>query len=111
MAPQLEDTDTHFATNLKAGGVLDVVEKYPWSGEEVAHGRRDKRRGAHTGSVSRCEADGAPVITVRWGDPYGGVCSDAFRVSADGGELTQETDMTVGGERVRYKTVYRRERR
>lgn len=26
-APQLEDTATHFKTNLKAGGVMDVIEK------------------------------------------------------------------------------------
>ncbi len=24
---QLEDSDTHFKTNLKAGGVMDVIEK------------------------------------------------------------------------------------
>ena len=35
---ELVDTPDHFETRLKAGGVLDVAEKYPWTGEEVLEG-------------------------------------------------------------------------
>ena len=27
------DSETHFETRLKAGGVLDVRESYPWTGQ------------------------------------------------------------------------------
>ena len=27
------DSETHFETRLKAGGVLDVCESYPWTGQ------------------------------------------------------------------------------
>ena len=30
---ELADSDTQFETRLKAGGVLDVRECYPWTGE------------------------------------------------------------------------------
>ena len=34
----LGDSGGHyFATTLKAGGILDVKERYPWSGSEVEH--------------------------------------------------------------------------
>lgn len=113
---ELEDTPSHFRTRLKAGGVLDIVETYPWDGSTVLHGRRDKRRGGHRGHVERLAPSvegGAPgaVIKVAWADPYGGVCSDAFTVSADGLTLTQASSMTMAGtgETVEYQTVYRRE--
>lgn len=50
---QIEDTDDHFKTVIKAGGIMDVVECYPWTGEVLTHGRRDKRKGVHTGRVLR----------------------------------------------------------
>ena len=31
------------------------LPQYPWSGAEVMHGRRDKRKGSHRGSVARTE--------------------------------------------------------
>ena len=50
---QVEDTEKYFKTTLKAGGIMDVVEQYPWTGETVEHGRRDKRKGTHRGSLRR----------------------------------------------------------
>ena len=35
---QLVDSAEYFETRLKAGGVLDVAEKYPWTGEQVPYG-------------------------------------------------------------------------
>ena len=35
--------------------------QYPWSGEAVVHGRRDKRRGTHTGRLTRAPC-GAPRL-------------------------------------------------
>ncbi len=32
---ELVDNAEFFETRLKAGGVLDVAEKYPWTGEMV----------------------------------------------------------------------------
>jgi hypothetical protein len=82
---------------------MDVVEKYPWSGESVVHPRRDKRRGTHTAHVTRTER--GPCIICTWEDPYGGDCTDTFELSPDGGTLTQHTDMSIrgSGRRTQYK--------
>ena len=108
---ELEDTPVHFQTRLKAGGILDIVETYPWDGSEVKHGRRDKRRGGHRGCVERVEGGEGAAIRVAWDDPYGGTCVDAFTVSPDGRTLTQATRMVMArsGAVVEYKTVFRRE--
>ncbi len=52
---QIEDNKNYFKTTLKAGGIMDVVEQYPWSGETVEHSRRDKRPGRHFGRVVKSE--------------------------------------------------------
>ena len=104
------DDSQAFATTIKAGGVLDVRERYPWdlAAPPVVHPRRDKRRGGHTGRVLRSEG-GHPVIRVEWGPPHGGVCDDEFILSEDGRTLTQRTTMVVDGVPVPpYDTVYRR---
>lgn len=89
---------------------LQVVERYPWSGEPVPHKRRDRRRGQHLGYVSRAEDGVSPRITCTWQDPYGGECCDTFVLSEDGQRLTQITDMSVhgSGRRTVYRTVYSR---
>ena len=61
----MEDLNDHFLTTLKAGGIMDVTECYPWGpgkscGPMVAHKRRDKRRGLTQGQVDR--AKGHPCI-------------------------------------------------
>ena len=104
------DDGTSFGTTIKAGGVLDVRERYPWdpAAPTVVHPRRDKRRGSHTGRVLRSEG-GHPVIRVEWGPPHGGVCDDEFILSEDGRALIQRTTMVVDGVPVPpYDTVYRR---
>lgn len=105
----LVDDEQHFRTVLKAGGLLDVEEEYPWTGDEVAHHRRDKRRGKHTGRVCRTDS-GFPRIMVRWSDPYGGTCTDTFElVKGSGGmEMKQSTMMVVRGKNIEYFTYYRR---
>jgi len=105
-----DSTGGSFETTIKAGGVLDVREKYPWTGAPVTHARRDKRRGGHTGRVARSSA-GNPVIEVTWGDPHGGFCADEFLLGNGGRTLTQRTVMDMAtGARVEYDTVYVRER-
>ncbi|PRW45614.1 hypothetical protein C2E21_6092 [Chlorella sorokiniana] len=106
---ELEDTADHFSTTLKAGGIMDVVEKYPWNGETVDHPRRDKRKGRHRAHVARSEA-GEPCIICEWEDPFGGRCTDTFSLSNCGLVLTQTTDMSIKatGRRTLYKTVYHR---
>jgi len=50
---EVEDNDRLFKIVLKAGGIMDVAEAYPWhpSGEVVTHKRRDKRSGTIQGRV------------------------------------------------------------
>jgi hypothetical protein len=106
------DAEGRFVTILKAGGPLDVTEKYPWRQEPgaspVLHARRDKRRGRHAGRVTRSADGGAPRIEVEWSEPYGGVCSDTFHLEEGGAALRQETEMAVGGRKAAYTTYYRR---
>jgi len=109
----IEDTDDYFKTVMKAGGLMDVVEKYDWNGEIVAHPRRDKRRGQHHARVYRHEMeDGelAPVIEATWGEPLGGWCSDTFLLSKDGKTLKQVTEMQIreSGKYCKYTTVFNR---
>lgn len=59
-AMQIEDNSEHFQTNIKAGGIMDVVERYPWSGQEKQHARRDKRGGHHFGKI--VQTDKGPSI-------------------------------------------------
>lgn len=105
----LVDDEHAFKTVLKAGGVLDVEEEYPWTGVDVVHSRRDKRRGTHRGSVCRTE-DGFPSIKVKWSDPYGGTCVDTFELvqGSQGRELKQSTSMSVGDKSIEYFTFYHR---
>ena len=122
--------EAYFATTLKAGGILDVRERYPWSGAQVEHSRRDKRRGKHSGWVSLvvvAEEDGEeggeegqgekapakrrlhPRISVTWPDPHGGECTDTFVLSRSGRKMTQLSVLAVRGkEVVTYKTVFTR---
>ncbi|KAL3146264.1 hypothetical protein ABBQ32_002965 [Trebouxia sp. C0010 RCD-2024] len=104
---EIEDTPDYLRTVIKAGGIMDVVEQYPWNGQERQHSRRDKRGGHHHGKVVRTER--GPAIRVRWADPFGGTCQDTFDMSEDGQQLTQITEMVMNtGEICNYKTVYRR---
>lgn len=34
---------------------MDVVEQYPWTGEEKQHSRRDKRAGHHYGRIVKTD--------------------------------------------------------
>lgn len=107
----IEDSSTHFKTTIKAGGVLDVRESYPKTGEIVLHSRRDKRSGSHRGRVIYTE-QGHPCIEATWDDPYGGECWDVFILSpGDDNVLEQHTEMKmINGKGAKYKTVYRRVR-
>lgn len=57
---QIEDNADFFKTVIKAGGIMDVVEQYPWTGQEQRHSRRDKRAGHHYGQVVK--TDRGPAI-------------------------------------------------
>ena len=48
---QIEDTDQYFQAKLKAGGVLDITERYSWDGARSKFKRRDKRSGPQEGLV------------------------------------------------------------
>lgn len=60
---QVNDGPERFETKIKAGGVMDVVERYSWSGAVTEHKRRDKRRGIHSGRVLKTET--GPQIRYR----------------------------------------------
>ena len=72
-------SEAYFATTLKAGGILDVRERYPWSGAQVEHSRRDKRRGKHSGRVSLVE------VAEAGGDEGGNSGGGAVEGGARGG--------------------------
>lgn len=106
---EIQDDGEYFRTILKADGIMDVVEEYPWKDSKpVVHRRRDKRKGEHIGSVRR--EGGHPQIFVTWEDPFGGVCSDTFVLSDDGMELKQVTEMEIvaSKKKTKYVTVYSR---
>ena len=50
---QIEDTWDYLQTKVKAGGIMDVSERYPWTGQQQQHPRRDKRAGVLTGKAIR----------------------------------------------------------
>ena len=58
--PQIKDTADNFRTVIKAGGIMDVVEQYPWNGQEQQYSCRDKRAGHHHGKVVKI--DRGPAI-------------------------------------------------
>ncbi|GMH33940.1 hypothetical protein BSKO_01774 [Bryopsis sp. KO-2023] len=105
---EVESTPERFKTVLKAGGVLDIVETYSWTGEEVEHPRRDKRYGRHLACVVSTAK--GPTIKSRWGNPYRGWCTDTFDLSEDGLTLTVRTHMEIvdSGRKCDYNTVYTR---
>lgn len=103
----LDDRSTRFKTVLKAGGIMDVVEEYPWTGETVKHSRRDKRKGFHTGKVELVDGKW-PSIVVMWDGKYSGTCRDTFVLEQNGAELRQITEMRVETKSIRYVTVYQR---
>ncbi|KAK9862509.1 hypothetical protein WJX84_002777 [Apatococcus fuscideae] len=106
---EVNNSPERFETKIKAGGIMDVVERYSWSGDITEHKRRDKRRGIHRGRVSLTES--GPQISVEWDDPFGGRCLDTFQVSDDNQTLTQLTEMTMqSGKTCMYRTVEPMER-
>lgn len=106
---QVEETEEHFTTIMKAGGIMDVTETYPWTGEKIALPRRDKRRGKHVGRVLRLE-EGAVCIEAKWEHPYGGWCTETFILSNNMSTLEQISEMKMDetGKECTYRTVYKR---
>lgn len=111
----VDKRDEYFETNLVAGGIMDVKERYPWTGSNVEHARRDKRKGQHTGWITKHREDssnsnGNPCIHVEWGEPHGGTGTDEFILSEDGDTLTQVSKMKMSkdGREAKYTTVFTR---
>ncbi len=90
---QIEDDGVHFKTILKAGGVMDVVEQYPWTGDLVTHKRRDKRAGHHEGRVQM--SDDGPQLVLEWGEPHAGKGTDTFVFVANGKSQVNHGQSTV----------------
>lgn len=105
---QVEVTDTHLKTVVKAGGILDIVEVYPWTGEKKKYPRRDKKRGKHLAWVG-CTEKG-PYVEMTWGQPYAGWSRDSFELSNNGMQLTMSTQIRVDdtGEECEHKIVFKR---
>ena len=60
---QIEDTEHYFQAKLKAGGILDITERYTWDGARSKHKRRDKRSGPQEGLVELTD-EGPSVLYV-----------------------------------------------
>ena len=104
---EIRESEEFFETRLKAG-VMDIVERYAWSGDVCIHPRRDKRSGHHSGLVERT-VEGYPCIFLSWGEPYAGSGSDIFKLSEDGNTLEQLSTMKlITGEETQYVTVFHR---
>ncbi|GFR41900.1 hypothetical protein Agub_g2690 [Astrephomene gubernaculifera] len=56
-----------------------VRERYPLDGSEVQCGRRDLRRGKHSGSVA-VQPDGSLLLSFTWGEPFAGSGYDHLAV-------------------------------
>ncbi|BDA44299.1 hypothetical protein COCOBI_05-4830 [Coccomyxa sp. Obi] len=85
-----------------------VRERYPLTGEEKQHKRRDLRRGGARGRVS-VNPNGAFRIDIAWPEPHGGTGYDLFYVEdSDPNTLHVDSLITVGGRTATYNTVYRR---
>jgi hypothetical protein len=111
----VDKKDEFFETNLIAGGIMDVKERYPWTGVKVEHARRDKRKGQHIGWITNNrdanDTDTSnPCIHVEWGEPHGGTGTDEFILSEDGDTLTQVSKMKMSkdGRETQYTTVFTR---
>ncbi|GAB4814193.1 hypothetical protein N2152v2_001239 [Parachlorella kessleri] len=84
-----------------------VVETYPLDGTPRKHKRRDLRRGTHVASLHPM-ADGSLQMRLAWSDPLGGDGVDTFHCPA-ADTLWVDTVLTVGGQTVQYRQVYRRQ--
>lgn len=105
----MESTTEYFKTIVKAGGILDIVECFPWSGEKKEFPRRDKRRGKMSASV-RLMQDGI-FVDCEWGGPYAGKATDEYTLSEDGTKLIMKTVLFFheANEQCEYTNVFVRE--
>lgn len=104
----MEITDKYLKTVVKAGGILDIVEVYPWTGEKRMYPRRDKKKGKHNAWVV-C-TDKGPYVEMTWGKPYPGWSRDTFELSSDKMQLTMTSQVRLAdtGEECEYKMVFKR---
>lgn len=104
---ELRDTEESFSTVIKAGGILDVRETFPWSGEAREHPRRDKRRGKATGRVYHHQK--GICVHAEFGGPKPGEAIDYYALMPDG-RLKVESIVNVhGGGSQTYNMLYMRD--
>lgn len=60
---QFEITQDELIYTARVLGLVNIVERRPWSGEKMPHRRRDLRRGQAMCSVKRCWQ----TLVMRWG--------------------------------------------
>lgn len=63
--------------------------------------------GTAKGWVERSPSTGGMVVRAEWGDPCGGTNQDLFYLQSPG-VLVKETKLTVHGQEVMNRTVFRR---
>ena len=107
LPPQLKHDGESFSTALSAG-LLGIEERYPLSGDERSHRRRDMRSGMSRGNVA-VDNDGVVTLRNEWQAPLAGHATEKFTL-LDSRTLLVETCMrfTTKNEGVAYRSVYRR---
>lgn len=106
---ELAETDEHFESVTRVGGIWGVVEKLPRNGAAVRLPRRDNKKGYSLGRVEHM-SEGTVSMRLHWPDPVGGECVEVYKLSEDGRTLTQTTTVAIhkNGRRCTTRFVYHR---
>ncbi|GAB4817126.1 hypothetical protein N2152v2_004172 [Parachlorella kessleri] len=123
------DSSTFHLNMLPVTGLgwFKVREAYPMDGQPARCGRRDMRKGGHTGHLEPAvpavpaaaagghtghlepAPDGGLLLHAQWGEPCGGSFVEHMYLASPE-VLHIDSDMTVRETPVKYRTVYRRQR-
>lgn len=82
MCARLGTYESKFERRIRTVGSCREVEHYKF-GEQTSMGRRDRRSGQQTGSLTK--VDGGVQAEITWGDPYAGGLRQADMRSCDHG--------------------------
>ncbi|CAD7700108.1 unnamed protein product [Ostreobium quekettii] len=88
---KFEITQDELVYTARVLGLVNIVERRPWSGEKLPHRRRDLRRGQAMCSVKRRRQ--ILVMRLDWNDPLGGRILEHVQLSEDGKNMVFRIDL------------------
>ncbi|CAD7699100.1 unnamed protein product [Ostreobium quekettii] len=108
---KIEITQEELIYTGKVLGLFSLVERRPWSGDQVPHRRRDLRRGRALASVKRRHR--MLVMLLEWKDPMEGKIVEHMQLSEDAASLVLRVDLrrktgNAYGQEVHLRLVFRR---